>query len=74
MTGFLIGLGIGLSIGGWFMYWLDKHKYRPDGTFIIDYLDPMKDTYRLEVDDLANIHTKKHVVLRVDCYMDNSQK
>ena len=64
---------IGIFVGG-LMFWLffDRKKpIKPSGTFVIDFLDPVKDVCRIELDEsIDNIYTKKEIVLRVKTYED----
>ena len=49
-------------------------RYRTVGTLRIDHSNPVKDVYRIEIDDLDGLIKKKHVVLKVDNNADLSQK
>ena len=44
------------------------------GTIIVNYTDPNKDTYRIELDDLAALDTKSRVVLTITREGTISQK
>ena len=44
------------------------------GTLRIDHSDPNKDMYRLELDDLDVLTTKKLVILDIDHHANLSQK
>jgi hypothetical protein len=44
-----------------------------NGTLRIDRTDPEKDTYRIELNRLDNLHKKKRIVLKVDPNANLSQ-
>lgn len=44
------------------------------GTLKINGIDPEKDVYTIEIDDLDALTSKKHIWLRVDAKLDKSQK
>jgi len=52
------------SNGGYSIYIRTKHKY--DGEIIIEEDDPEKDTYRLELNDINDLHTKNLIVFKVN--------
>ena len=66
----LIGLLVG-SITSNIIFFI---RYRTVGTLRIDHSDPVKDVYRIEIDDLDGLIKKKHVILKVDNNADLSQK
>lgn len=66
----LIGLLVG-SIVSNIIFFI---RYRTVGTLRIDHSDPVKDVYRIEIDDLDGLIKKKHVILKVDNNADLSQK
>ena len=66
----LIGLVVG-SIVSNIIFFI---RYRTVGTLRIDHSDPVKDVYRIEIDDLDGLIKKKHVILKVDNNADLSQK
>lgn len=66
----LIGLLVGSIISNIIFF----IRYRTVGTLRIDHSDPVKDVYRIEVDDLDGLIKKKHVILKVDNNADLSQK
>ena len=66
----LIGLLVG-SIVSNIIFFI---RYRTVGTLRIDHSDPVKDIYRIEIDDLDGLIKKKHVILKVDNNADLSQK
>ena len=66
----LIGLLVGSIISN-IMFFI---RYRTVGTLRIDHSDPVKDVYRIEIDDLDGLIKKKHVILKVDNNADLSQK
>ena len=66
----LIGLLVGSIISSIIFF----IRYRTVGTLRIDHSDPVKDVYRIEIDDLDGLIKKKHVILKVDNNADLSQK
>ena len=66
----LIGLLVGSIISNIIFF----IRYRTVGTLRIDHSDPVKDVYRIEIDDLDGLTKKKHVILKVDNNADLSQK
>lgn len=66
----LIGLLVGSIISNIIFF----IRYRTVGTLRIDHSDPVKDVYRIEIDDLDGLSKKKHVILKVDNNADLSQK
>ena len=48
--------------------------YNPVGTLRIDHSSKEKDVYLFEIDNLDELSSKKHVVLKVDNNADLSQK
>jgi hypothetical protein len=66
----LIGLLVGSIISNIIFF----IRYRTVGTLRIDHSDPVKDVYRIEIDDLDGLIKKKHVILKVDNNVDLSQK
>ena len=66
----LIGLLVGSIISNIIFF----IRYRTVGTLRIDHSDPVKDVYRIEIDDLDGLIKKKHVILKVDNNADLSQK
>ena len=66
----LIGLLVGSIISNIIFF----IRYRKVGTLRIDHSDPVKDIYRIEIDDLDGLIKKKHVILKVDNNADLSQK
>ena len=66
----LIGLLVGSIISNIIFFIC----YRTVGTLRIDHSDPVKDVYRIEIDDLDGLIKKKHVILKVDNNADLSQK
>lgn len=66
----LIGLLVGSIISNIIFF----IRYRTVGTLRIDHSNPVKDVYRIEIDDLDGLIKKKHVVLKVDNNADLSQK
>lgn len=66
----LIGLLVGSIISNIIFF----ISYRTVGTLRIDHSDPVKDVYRIEIDDLDGLIKKKHVILKVDNNADLSQK
>ena len=65
----LIGLLVGSIISNIIFF----IRYRTVGTLRIDHSDPVKDVYRIEIDDLDGLIKKKHVILKVDNNADLSQ-
>lgn len=49
-------------------------KIRSSGTLRIDSSNPDKDIYRLEIDDLDGLSTKRQIVLDVDHHANLSQR
>ena len=66
----LIGLLVGSIISNIIFF----IRYRKAGTLRIDHSDPIKDVYRIEIDDLDGLSKKRHVILKVDNNADLSQK
>ena len=66
----LIGLLVGSIISNIIFF----IRYRTVGTLRIDHSDPVKDVYRIEIDDLDGLIKKKHVILKVDNNANLSQK
>ena len=66
----LIGLLVGSIISNIIFF----IRYRTVGTLRIDHSDPVKDVYRIEIDDLDGLSKKKNVILKVDNNADLSQK
>lgn len=66
----LIGLLVGSIISNIIFF----IRYRTVGTLRIDHSNPVKDVYRIEIDDLDGLIKKKHVILKVDNNADLSQK
>lgn len=66
----LIGLLVGSIISNIIFF----IRYRTVGTLRIDHSDPVKDVYRIEIDDLDGLIKKGHVILKVDNNADLSQK
>ena len=66
----LIGLLVGSIISSIIFF----IRYRTVGTLRIDHSDPVKDVYRIEIDDLDGLIKKKHVILKVDNNANLSQK
>lgn len=50
------------------------HHRTAEGTLKIDRTNPEKDIYRLDIDDLDNLATKKRIVLNIDPNADLSQE
>lgn len=50
------------------------HCRSASGTLRIDHSNPLKDIYRIEIDDLDKLVKKKRVVLKVDHNADLSQQ
>lgn len=48
--------------------------FSSSGTLKIDRSNPEKDIYRLDINDLDNISTKRYVVLKVDNHADLSHQ
>lgn len=44
------------------------------GTLRIDHSNPLKDIYRIEIDDLDKLSRKRRVILKVDHNADLSQE
>lgn len=65
---------IGILVGG-LLYYVFCERKRPSGTFVIDLSDPVKDVCKLELDEnLDSIYSKKHIVLNVKTYAEQSPK
>ena len=65
---------IGIFVGG-LLFWIFVDRKKPDGRFIIDFSDPMKDVCRLELDkNINDIYPLKQIVLTVKTYGENTQK
>lgn len=59
---------IGIFVGG-LLYWLFFEHNKPSGTFIMDFTDPDKDVFRLDLDeDLNDIYKKKQILLKVETH------
>ena len=43
-----------------------RKSRKTHGTFVIDLTDPMKDIYRLEIDDISGLVELDQVILKVD--------
>lgn len=41
-------------------------RKRASGTLYIDFSDPEKDIYRLEVDDIATLHKKSRIYVKIN--------
>lgn len=70
MTTYLIFFGgviVGIFIGLFFKSLATK------GTIKIDRHNPEKDIYRLEIDQLENLHKLKQITLKIDPNADLSQ-
>lgn len=73
-----------MSISSWMVFifggilsWLVTLIYIlriSSGTIKIDTSDPLKDKYRLEIDDLDSLSKKKRVILKVDTKADLSHQ
>ena len=50
------------------------HYRSASGTLRIDHSNPLKDIYRIEIDDLDKLSRKRRVVLKVDHNADLSQQ
>lgn len=64
----IIGLIAGLILGGtagvvFFIYKMDSSVV---GTIHVDWTDPMKDIYRIEIDDLEILEHRDVIVLNVE--------
>ena len=66
----LIGFVTGFSICNC----LFRIYYKLVGTLKIDHSNKDKDTYLFEIDNLDELSTKKHIVLKVDNNANLSQK
>lgn len=67
---FLIGIFVGA-----FLYWVFAERKQASGSFIINMDDPMDETFKIEMyDSLNEIYSKKHIMLNVKVYEDNSLK
>jgi hypothetical protein len=65
---------IGILVGAILLYIFVERK-KPSGTFTIDFSDPAKDVCRLDLEeDLNDIWSKKHIVLKVVTRNADSQK
>ena len=68
--GILIGMVIGVAI-----HRITVSRKRSSGTFVMDFTDPMKDVFRIELDDDVNVlYSKKRITLRVKVHEVHSQK
>lgn len=63
-AGIVEGIALTLAFG--------RALRKESGTLRIDHSNPEKDVYRFEIDDLDNLSTKKHIVLKVDNTADLS--
>ena len=62
---FLIGNLIGIFVGVLICVIFRKGK-RPSGELVVDFSDPAKDVFRIELfNDLNELYRKKNIVLRV---------
>ena len=51
-----------------------RFEFRSFGVLMIDHSNPEKDVYRLEIDKLDSLSSKKKIVLKIDNNADLSQK
>lgn len=51
-----------------------RFEFKSFGVLRIDHSNPEKDVYRLEIDKLENLSSKKKIVLKIDNNADLSQK
>lgn len=64
---FIIGFVIGCAIACLVYFIIKKPDTPAKGKFIIDYADPEKDVYTLQLDtDLAELATKEYLVLKIE--------
>lgn len=61
------------SIASFLYRWLANLLFT-DGILRIDRSDPEKDVYRIELNNLSSVHTKKRIILKIDSNADLSQK
>lgn len=66
---FLLGLCVGILINELIVYFTKSF-----GVLRIDHSNPDKDVYRIEIDKLENISSKKKIVLKIDNNADLSHE
>ena len=70
---FILGLLAGLFLGAITAVVLFSKTEKQSGTFVIDFSDPAKDVCRLELEtDINELYSKKHMVLAIKTYGENS--
>lgn len=62
---------VGVVVGALIISALNS-MIRTFGTLRIDHSNPDKDKYKIEIEDLSNLHKKKRVILKVDSKADLS--
>ena len=73
MGAIIIWHSMGVVIGAIIM-WCWCRFVKTAGVLKIDSLNPEKDVYRIEIDDLDSLHFKKRIVLKVRNNVDLSQE
>ena len=67
---FLIGV-----LAGGLLFYLFIDRKRPSGCFTIDLRDESKDVYTLNLyEDINDIYCKKHIMLEIKTFAENSPK
>lgn len=67
---FLIGIFVGSLL-----FWLFSNRQKSSGSFVIDFSDPMGDTFKLIIDEnLNSIYSKKRIWLNVKKINNDSLK
>ena len=69
LVAYLLGVLFGAIIAN-----ILRFEFRSFGVLMIDHSNPEKDVYRLEIDKLDSLSSKKKIVLKIDNNADLSQK
>lgn len=69
LVAYLLGFLFGAIIAN-----ILRFEFRSFGVLRIDHSNPEKDVYRLEIDKLDSLSSKKKIVLKIDNNADLSQK
>ena len=69
LVAYLLGVLFGAIIAS-----ILRFEFRSFGVLMIDHSNPEKDVYRLEIDKLDSLSSKKKIVLKIDNNADLSQK
>jgi hypothetical protein len=69
----IIGI-LGGAVAGALLVYILLSRKKPSGRFIMDFTNPAKDIFTVDLDDsFDDIYYKKHIVLEVQIFEDNSQ-